>query len=86
MIDNIAKILIVIIIIIVVCSCLNVGGIDNFNSIGRIHVPTDAYLRKPVDPYQINHVYNPQYNWPKYIGKYPYYNFFFNPYSTSVYY
>jgi len=55
--------------------------------LGRpIQIPINSYLKMPTDPFQINQVYYPFYNWPQYIGKYPYYKFMFHPYNSSVYY
>ena len=50
--------------------------------------PTQAYLKYPRDDFQINQIYYPFYNQSntEYIGKYPYYNYMFHPYSSSVYY
>jgi uncharacterized protein YxeA len=48
---------------------------------------TQSYLKTPTSNFQINQTHMPSYNWPKYIGKYPYYRYMFNhPYNSSIYY
>lgn len=78
-----AMITIIIIIIIITIYRSNYEG---FGMIGQIPIPINSYMEKPTDYTQINQVFNPFYNWPEYIGKYPYYRFMFHPYSSSVYY
>ena len=41
---------------------------------------------KPMQsPFQIGKIHTPDYNYPIYGRQYPYYNYFFNPYNTSIY-
>jgi hypothetical protein len=63
---------------------------ENFVTAGldklQVHIPSQAYFKLPVDNFQLNQVYDPFYNFPKYIGKYPYYRYVFNTYNSRVYY
>lgn len=52
----------------------------------QFYTPFYSYLYYPRSKFQINQVHHPFYNYPKYIGKYPYYRFMFHPYNSSVYY
>lgn len=47
---------------------------------------TSMYNIHPPSMFQIGQIHLPFYNFPKYIGKYPYYKYMFHPYSNSVYY
>lgn len=82
---NFESILITIIIIIIIMIAFRISY-EKFSNIGQIPIPINSYLEKPTDYTQINQVFYPFYNYPEYIGKYPYYRFMFHPYSSSVYY
>ncbi len=66
----------------------DIEGFRNPIQIGPSNAPTQSYMKPPQDPFQINQVYTPFYNWPQYqyIGKYPYYRYLFHPYNSRVYY
>ena len=59
---------------------------EGFRTIDTTAAPTQTYYRHPMSPYQINQYHHPFYNWPQYIGKYPYYHYMFHPYNSRVYY
>ena len=87
--QNISVILIIIGIILAIVALNKYNrSTEPFHTMNLSGNPTQSYLRYQTDPTQINQVYHPFYNWPEYeyIGKYPYYHYMFNPYSSSVYY
>ena len=44
------------------------------------------YNKQVESPYQIGQIHRPDYNYPSFGIKYPYYNYFFHPYNSAVYY
>jgi hypothetical protein len=48
-------------------------------------IPT-LYNKHIESPYQIGQIHHPGYNYPSDSRQYPYYNYFFNPYNSAVYY
>ena len=86
--QNIILIMVLIVIcIIVIATIQNNNTNEQFDSISDTTIPPFySYYRYPRSKFQINQVHNPFYNYPEYIGKYPYYKYMFSPYSSSVYY
>lgn len=61
-------------------------GTEKFNNntagVGSVQY---FYNKQQECPYQIGAVHIPQYNYPEYIGKYPYYKYYFSPFNSAVY-
>lgn len=80
------NLIILIIVAVLMYSLLN-NNTEHFDE-GDSHSTSlsQMYNVKPESIYQTGQVYNPFYNYPEYIGKYPYYRYFFSPYGYTSYY
>ncbi len=76
----------ILIITILLVVCYNIFKRNKTEQFKLNETLTQMYNIGPPDMYQIGQIHHPFYNWPEYIGKYPYYRYMFHPYNSAVYY